>query len=82
MNDADKILNGVTIDSKRENFIRYISNQKCPFRCYTDDVTMKYCDPDCMALSHDDDYNYVCLRLVNINYQANYMNLFEIESED
>lgn len=81
MNDADKILNEVTIDSKRENFIRHINDQKCPFRCYADGG-MKYCDPNCMALSQDDDYNYVCLRLVNINYQANYMNLFEIESED
>lgn len=81
MNEADKILNEAAIDSERERFIKHIYNQKCPFRLYADN-TMKYCDPDCMALSHDDDYNYVCLRLINVNYQANFMNLFEIESED
>lgn len=82
MNEVDKILNEVTIDSKRENFIRHINSQKCPFRCCTDGTTMKYCDPDCMALSHDDDYNYVCLRLINVNYQTNCINLFEGELED
>lgn len=82
MNEADKILNKATIDSKKERFIRYINNQKCPFRCCTDGTTMKYCDPDCMALVHNDDYNYICLRLINVNYQGNHINFFEMVSED
>lgn len=82
MNKADKILNEVTIEPKRERFVRHINNQKCLFRYYTDGTTMKYCDPDCMALSHDDDYNYICLRLINVNCQANYTILFEMEPED
>lgn len=80
MSDADKILNEVVIDSKEKEFEYYISTKKCPFRTYTDSVTMKYCDPNCMALIRDENFNYSCMRLININYQANNVTLIEFES--
>lgn len=56
-------------DSKKEEFNNYISTKKCPFRTYADGA-MKYCDPYCMALICDNNYNYSCMRLMNINYST------------
>ena len=64
-------------------FFDNIKTQKCPFRVRKikydgqEDEEMMPCDPNCMAFLCADDAAYICLRLVNINYKTNTLELFQ-----
>lgn len=67
------------IKSKSERLDDKMRDMNCPFRIRTvtraGGTTEQYfmpCDPDCVALIHQNDYSaYSCLRLVQARYTAN-----------
>ena len=67
------------IKSKSERLDDKMRYMNCPFRIRTvtraGGTTEQYfmpCDPDCVALIHQNDYSaYSCLRLVQARYTAN-----------